>query len=119
MRSIIAIIASCLFALPALAAGDATQGQHEFGRCTACHSIAPGHSGIGPSLDHIVGRQAGTQPGYSYSPAMAGAHITWTDETLDRFLANPQGVVRGTKMLVGVPNAQARQDIIAYLDTLK
>jgi cytochrome c2 len=50
---------------------------------------------------------------------MASAHITWTDETLDRFLSNPQGVVRGTKMFVGVPNERDRQDIIAYLDTLQ
>ena len=66
-----------------------------------------------------VRRVSGTEAGYTYSPAMTGAHITWDDATIDRFLANPQAVVHGTKMFVAVPGARQRQDIIAYLDTLK
>jgi cytochrome c len=50
---------------------------------------------------------------------MSGAHITWDNASLDRFLANPQGSVHGTKMFIAVPDTQQRQDIIAYLDTLK
>jgi cytochrome c2 len=50
---------------------------------------------------------------------MTAAHVTWNDASLDRFLSNPQGLVHGTKMFVSVPDAHQRQDIIAYLDTLK
>jgi len=50
---------------------------------------------------------------------MAGAHITWDDDSLDRFLANPQNFVHGTKMFASVPDAHQRQDIIAYLNSLK
>ena len=50
---------------------------------------------------------------------MAHAHVTWDNDSLDKFLGNPQGLVHGTKMFVSVPVAQQRQDIIAYLDTLK
>lgn len=111
-----------LFALSvssAVAAGSTSDGQRDFGRCAGCHAIQPGHNGIGPSLADIVGHQSGSAPGYNYSTAMAGAHITWDDASLDKFLANPQGVVHGTKMFMAVPNASQRQDIIAYLNTLK
>jgi cytochrome c len=111
-----------IFALaisPAMAAGSASDGQRDFSRCAGCHATQPGRNGIGPSLDDVVGRQSGSVPGYHYSTAMAGAHITWGDESLDRFLSNPQNVVHGTKMFASVPDARQRQDIIAYLNTLK
>src|SRR5258708_35227526 len=85
-----------IFALaipPAMAAGSASDGQRDFSRCAGCHATQPGRNGIGPSLDDVVGRQSGSVPGYHYSTAMAGAHITWSDESLDRFLSNPQNVV--------------------------
>ena len=112
-----AIAVACL---PAVAqAGDALAGQHDFSRCAACHSAEPGKNGIGPSLAGVVGRSSGAAPDYSYSTAMKNAHITWDAATLDRFLANPQSVVRGTKMFVDVPDAAARANVIAYLATLK
>jgi cytochrome c len=99
--------------------GNAADGQRDFSRCAACHAVQPDHGGIGPSLAAVVGRQSGTAAGYHHSPAMAGAHITWDDASLDRFLTNPQSVVRGTKMFIAVTDPQQRQDIIAYLETLK
>jgi cytochrome c len=119
MRLTIAAIAFALAGPSAMAAGNAADGQRAFSRCTACHSAEPGHNGIGPSLANVVGRRSGTEAGYSYSPAMAHAHVTWDSDSLDKFLGNPQGLVHGTKMFVSVPVAQQRQDIIAYLDTLK
>jgi cytochrome c len=119
MHLIPATLVFMLFAAPAIAVGDAANGQRDFSRCAACHAVQAGHNGIGPSLAAVVGRQSGTAAGYHYSPAMAGAHITWDDASLDRFLTNPQSVVHGTKMFIAVPDAQQRQDIIAYLETLK
>jgi cytochrome c len=106
--------------LPAAArAGDAAAGQRDFNRCIACHAAQPGKNGIGPSLAGVVGRTSGSLPAYSYSPAMKNAHVTWDEATLDKFLANPQGVVHGTKMFVNIPDATARSNVIAYLATLK
>ena len=119
VRLIVAVFVSTVVAAPAMAAGNATDGQRAFSRCAACHSVQPGKEGIGPSLIGVAGRQSGTEPGYHYSPAMTSARVTWNDASLDRFLSNPQGLVHGTKMYLTVPDAHQRQDIIAYLDTLK
>jgi len=81
--------------------------------------LSPGVSKIGPSLAGIVGSKSGAAPGYNFSPALKGANITWDEQTLDKFLENPSADVHGTKMVISVPNAEHRQDIIAYLKTLK
>ena len=105
---------------PSLAAGDAAAGKQTFTTtCGICHSTEPGVSKIGPSLAGIVGSKSGAAPGYNFSPALKGANITWDDQTLDKFLENPSADVHGTKMVISVPNAEHRQDIIAYLKTLK
>ncbi|MDR3538577.1 MAG: c-type cytochrome [Acetobacteraceae bacterium] len=100
-------------------AGDPAAGRAAFGTCQACHSTTPGRNGVGPTLDDVVGRQAATVGGYNYSPAMRATHITWDGASLNRFLSNPQSVVHGTKMFVAAPNPTTRQNIIAYLATLK
>jgi cytochrome c len=101
------------------AAGDLAAGQHIFAECTGCHSATPGENKIGPSLADVVGRKSGTVAGYTYSPGMKSANITWDDATLDKFLASPNGLVHGTKMFISVPSGTDRQNVIAYLDTLK
>jgi cytochrome c len=107
-------------ASPTLAAGDATAGQAVFNsRCAVCHTTEPGVNKIGPSLAGIVGSKAGTVPGFNFSPAMKNAGITWDDAELDKFLANPAGDVHGTKMFVNLPSESDRQNVIAYLETLK
>src|SRR5260221_1448088 len=105
---------------PGRAAGDAAAGKQAFTTtCGACHSTEPGVNKIGPSLAGIVGSKSGTVPGYNFSPALKAANITWDEQTLDKFLANPSADVHGTKMVISVPNAEHRQNIIAYLETLK
>jgi cytochrome c len=101
------------------AEGNATAGKQVFARCAACHSTAPGQNGIGPSLAGVFGRKSGSDPGYNYSAALKAANMTWDEHTLDQFLANPATDVHGTKMFISVPNAEDRQDVIAYLQTLK
>ena len=109
-----------LAASPALAAGDAAAGKQFFTTtCAACHSTEPGVNMIGPSLAGIYGKKSGTVPGYSFSPALKAADITWDEQTLDKFLANPMADVQGTKMPISVPNPEERQNVIAYLETLK
>jgi cytochrome c len=113
------IAALLLGSMPSLAAGDAATGKQTFTTtCGACHSTEPGVNKIGPSLAGIVGSKSGAVPGYNFSPALKAANITWDEQTLDKFLENPSADVHGTKMVVSVPNAEHRRDIIAYLKTL-
>src|SRR5216683_823800 len=119
-RTVIFATATLLLSVSAsLAAGDPAAGQHIFARCAGCHSTMPGENKIGPSLADVVGRKSGTVAGYSYSPAMKGAYIVWDDAALDKFLTSPAGFVHGTKMFLSIPNSTDRQNVIAYLDTLK
>ncbi len=91
-----------------------------YAKCAACHSVIKGGpNGIGPNLFGVVGRKAGTAPKYSYSPALAKAGVTWNRQTLDRFIADPESVARGSKMMkIGTTPAD-RAAIITYLSGLK
>ncbi|HKR87130.1 MAG TPA: cytochrome c family protein [Phenylobacterium sp.] len=102
-------------------AGDAAAGAQVFQRCSICHSVTPGAgSTIGPHLNGVIGRQAGSVQGYQYSKAMTASGLTWSKTNLDKFLAGPQALVQGTKMsFMGLPNAKDRANVIAYLATTK
>lgn len=108
-----------LSAGPAMAAGDAANGQRVFGQCRACHSLTDGENRVGPHLAGLFGREAGSVEGYAYSPAMKGSGVVWDAASLDSHLAQPKDFIPGNKMgLVfarGVANAQDREDLIAYL----
>jgi cytochrome c len=95
-------------------AGDAAKGEDAFNdQCSQCHTI--GGVNQGPNLAGVVGRKAGTSAGFPYTPAMKAAGLTWTPANLEKFLANPQALVRGTAMTVTVPGASERANIVAYL----
>ena len=117
--AIVASVSALVGASPVAAAADVAAGQQVFARCAGCHSTAPGENKIGPSLAGVFGRKSGTEPGYSYSPALKAADITWDEHSLDQFLTNPMADVHGTKMFINVPDAADRQNVIAYLQTLK
>jgi glucose/arabinose dehydrogenase/cytochrome c2 len=105
--------------------GDATRGKTFFTQsCAVCHTdtLGPGNVFVmkqGPSLVGVVGRHAASLPGFNYTKALASSHLTWDPPTLDRFLTSPPTAVPGTLMPIPVPDAQERQDLIAYLSTLK
>jgi cytochrome c len=101
------------------AAPAGTPTAADFSRCAGCHSTRAGQNKIGPSLAGVFDHASGSVPGYNYSAAMKNAHLTWDEQTLDKFLQNPGGVVRGTKMFTGVPDAETRQRVIAYLKSLQ
>ncbi len=108
---------------PALAGGDAAKGEKVFRKCKACHSIEKGKNKVGPSLYGVVGRTAGSAPGYKYSKAMLAKKdegLVWTEENLDKFLTKPRKFVPGTKMsFPGLKKAEQRADVIAYLKSVK
>lgn len=90
-----------------------------FNQCAACHSTERGEHGIGPSLAGVFGRRAGTVPGFEFSQAMKDSGLTWNQANLDRYLADPRGVVPGTTMAYnGVKDAAQRQAVINYLKSL-
>jgi nitrite reductase (NO-forming) len=96
--------------------GDASAGRLVFRKCQACHSIEPGKNMLGPSLAGVIGRKAGTEAGYNYSPAMKSADIVWNPATLDQYLTDPAKVVPGNKMpFPGLKTEDDRADVIAYL----
>lgn len=98
--------------------GDAASGEKIFLQCKSCHVLEPGQNRIGPSLAGIVGREAGTVEGYSYTEANANSGITWTREKMFQYLEDPMRVIPGTKMaFAGLKDAQDRADVIAYLET--
>lgn len=118
-RIVLTITSVALLASPA-AAQDAAAGARAFSRCAVCHSTVPGKNGMGPSLAGVVGRKAGSVPGFSYSPAMKAAGIVWTKEQIQALMTNPQGLVKGTRMFIPpVTSAKDRADVAAYLATLK
>ena len=100
-------------AAPDERAGNATHGKTVYQACMGCHSLD--EDDVGPRHRGVLGRVAGTVPGYPYSPALKNSQIVWDRDTLDRWLTNPQAVVPGTKMFFGMSSAQDRADVIAYL----
>ncbi len=97
---------------------DVTAGQRLFRqRCGACHQIGAARNGVGPHLQAIHGRAAGSIEGFNYSPALRASGITWNDEKLDAYLANPTAMIRGTCMTQRFTNAAERRAIIEFLAT--
>lgn len=107
-----------LVALPA-APAFAQDGKSAFSVCAACHSVKQGEVRMGPTLAGVVGRRAGTVPGYRYSPALSNSQIVWDKARLSAYLADPRKTVPGTKMaFAGVSDPKRRAAIIAYLASL-
>lgn len=103
-------------AQPAGDSGDAAAGAKVFNQCKACHTLEAGKNRVGPSLHGVVGRKAATVEGFKYSDAMKSSGLTWTPETLDKYLADPKGFIPGNKMaFAGVKKPEDRRNVIAYL----
>ncbi len=90
-----------------------------FATCVSCHSVEPGKHGIGPSMHGVFGEKAASVEGFNYSPALKNAGLTWDRATLDEWLTAPVKMVPGTRMVMSIPNPEARAAIIDYLETLK
>ena len=101
---------------PALAEGDPEKGKRLYNRCKSCHVLDAETNRAGPHLLGLFGRRAGAVEGYNYSQAMKDSGIVWDDATLDAFLADPRGYVKGTRMaFAGLRNPEQRADLIAYM----
>jgi cytochrome c len=94
--------------------GDAVRGKALFERrCTGCHTMETDREG--PRLAGVYGRKAGSVAGFNYSAALKNSGVTWNDATLERWLSDPDMVVKDSNMDFSVPKAEERRDLIAYL----
>src|SRR5258705_13653911 len=119
VSAMLMLAATFLFLGHAHAAGDAAAGKTVFAnQCSSCHTTEVGKNGFGPSLAAVLGRKAGGLAGFTYSPAMAQAGLTWDEKNLDEFLTSSTAKVPGTSMPVQLPSASDRANVIAYLETL-
>jgi len=97
--------------------GDAQRGAQVFAQCKVCHSLEAGKNMVGPSLHGLIGRRAGTVPGYAYSPAMKNANVTWNEDALSQYLSNPKAFIPGDKMpFAGIKDPSKLGDLLAYLN---
>ena len=101
-------------------AADVEAGKTAFKKCALCHTTEAGKNKIGPSLFGVVGRKPATLENFNYSEAMKKFDHTWDEGTLDEYLTDPRATVPGTKMIfLGIKDKTERDDVIAYLETLK
>jgi cytochrome c len=117
MRRIVMSVATAVCLVNAASAQDPAEGEKVFATCKACHQIGEGaKNAIGPELNGVVGRKAGSVAGYSYSDANKNSGITWDESNLAEYLKDPRVKVPGTKMVfAGIKDEKKVQDLIAFL----
>ncbi|MCK3776841.1 cytochrome c family protein [Ensifer sesbaniae] len=123
MRNFVVALAFSTTSLCPIAAlaqeGDAAAGETVFKKCATCHIADSDTNKVGPSLNHVLGRTAGTHPDFSYSKAMVEAGkggLVWDEATLRDYLKNPKAKVKGTKMaFAGLKDDTEISNLIAYL----
>ena len=99
-----------------VARADAQRGEKLFEECRACHATERGVHGVGPALHGVLGRRAGAVDEFRYSPALKKSGITWSRQTLDSYVADPQKAVPANRMpYAGMPEARDRADLIDYM----
>ena len=115
-----AMLAAFAAGMPAKAQ-DVAAGEQSFKKCLPCHSIGPGAKNkVGPELNGLDGRKAGTAPDYSYSDANKNSGITWSKEAFEDYITDPRAKIPGTKMIFpGIKNEKERENLWAYLSQFK
>ena len=104
---------------PAKPTGDAAAGKTAFtARCAMCHGAEAQGTPMAPKLRAVFGKKAASHADQKYSSALKASGLQWTPANLDAFLKAPAQAVKGTTMMIGVPNAKDRENLIAYLATI-
>ena len=132
MRAIAASCAIVLAVLPAVAmanpnrdpspgaerqAARVESGRRLFQRCAGCHAVGPNAAnGFGPQLNGVIGRKAGSVPGYAYSPALRASTLVWDERTLAAFIRDSDKVIPGNKMrFFSFMSEKQALEIVAFL----
>jgi cytochrome c len=112
-------LVALLVALPAGAqAQNADDGKVVFNKCRACHQIGPGAKNlVGPELNGLIGRKAGSVAGFNYSEANKNSGITWDQATFREYIKNPKAKIPNTKMVFpGLTDEKDINDLLAFLE---
>jgi len=106
-----------LATLQKAAAQDVEKGQRSFNKCLPCHAVGPGaENKVGPELNGLDGRHAGTGANFNYSDANKNSGLVWNEATFKDYIRSPQAKIPGTKMtFAGITNPQEIEDLWAYL----
>ena len=117
LRKLVLLVAMLLLGAGSAAAGDPAAGERVFRRCLPCHAVGEqAQHKVGPILNGLIGRPAGSYPGYSYTDANKSSKLVWDEATLANYLKNPKAAIPGTKMVfAGLPRPNEIEDVIAYL----
>ncbi|MBL0407738.1 cytochrome c family protein [Microvirga aerilata] len=117
MRSFVLSGAMLIIGLSHAQAQDAAAGEKVFAQCRACHQMGENaKNAVGPHLNGLFGRTAGSVEGYNYSPANKNSGITWDEAVFREYIQNPRAKIPGTKMVyAGLKDEQRINDLIAYL----
>jgi cytochrome c len=117
MRGVILAAVLAVTGAGGASAQDAAAGEKVFAVCKACHQIGEtAKNAVGPVLNGIIGRPAGTYPGYSYSDANKNSGLTWDEATFRDYIKDPRAKIPGTKMIYpGLKDEQKTSDLLAYL----
>jgi cytochrome c len=117
MRSLLFAAVVMAVAPGAASAQDAAAGEKIFAQCRACHQVGEtAKNAVGPVLNGLFGRKAGTVANYTYSEANKNSGITWDEATFSEYIKDPKAKVPGTKMIYpGIKDEQRIKDLIAYL----
>jgi cytochrome c len=120
MRLVPVAAVALAVALPASAPAWAQDGQALYNiQCKTCHTLTGTSGPMGPTLKGVAGRDIAGAPGFAFSAGLKARPGTWTDASLDAYLANPAGFAPGTRMFARVAQPEARAAIIRYLKTQK
>jgi cytochrome c len=113
----LAVTAMGLLAAAPASAQDAAAGERVFLQCRACHQVGEtARNGVGPVLNGLFGRKAGSVEGYNYSPANKNSGLTWDEATFREYIKDPRAKIPGTKMVyAGLKNEKQIDDLVAYL----
>jgi cytochrome c len=116
MRYVLILLAAICALAADIARADAQRGEKLFEECRACHAAERGVHGVGPNLHGVFGRRAAALEDFRFSPALKKSGITWTAQTMDAYVADPQKAVPANRMpYAGMPEARDRADLIEYM----
>ena len=117
MRHFVFALGAALIASAPAHAQDAAAGEKVFAQCRACHQVGDSaKNAVGPVLNGLFGRKAGSVEGYSYSAANKNSGITWDEAVFSEYIKDPKAKIPGTKMIyAGLKDEQRIKDLIAYL----
>jgi cytochrome c len=117
MRIAVLTIVTLAFSPTIVQAQDVAAGEKVFAQCRACHQVGPtAKNAVGPVLNGLFGRKAGTVEGYNYSPANKNSGIVWDEAIFTEYIKDPKAKVPGTKMVyAGLKDEQRIKDLTAYL----